>query len=316
MVESSETHNADPRLSEIAPGFLAYAEVELGMAKQSLVKYRECLGHICRMIGDRPISSYIKEDLFRLKQAMLAKNHSVSRQVSFLATFKRILRYASEEHGLATMDPGLITFPRRPRRDVVYLTTEEISRFINAIALTTKEGEISVRAVRFRALVEALLGSAMRIGELLSLDRANIDFENREARIVGKGNKQRTVFFTDRAIAWLETYLHLRHDDHPALFVSRVGGSRMARADTWRPFVRYRGLAQIEKRLTPHMLRHTAATHLLFNGCPVGHIKEILGHERLETTCRYYLGLDNRAAKKAHSEYLVYAEPEVDRARV
>jgi integrase len=53
-------------------------------------------------------------------------------------------------------------------------------------------------------------------------------------------------------------------------------------------------------------MRHTAATQLLFNGCPIGHIKEILGHERLETTCRYYLGLDHRAAKAAHQKYLRY----------
>jgi integrase/recombinase XerD len=58
--------------------------------------------------------------------------------------------------------------------------------------------------------------------------------------------------------------------------------------------------------VTPHILRHTAATQLLFNGCPVGHIKAILGHERLETTCRYYLGLDQRAAKEAHRKYLSY----------
>src|SRR5271169_2038074 len=74
----------------------------------------------------------------------------------------------------------------------------------------------------------------------------------------------------------------------------------------WRPFNRYRRLAGLNKPVRPHLLRHTAATQLLFNGCPVGHIKEILGHERLETTCRYYLGLDTRAAKLAHQRYLVY----------
>ena len=59
-------------------------------------------------------------------------------------------------------------------------------------------------------------------------------------------------------------------------------------------------------RAHPHMLRHTVATTLLFNGCPIGHIKELLGHERLDTTCRYYLGLDMRAAKEAHGKFLTY----------
>ena len=64
--------------------------------------------------------------------------------------------------------------------------------------------------------------------------------------------------------------------------------------------------AGLKKRVTPHILRHTMATTLLFNGCPIGHIKELLGHERLDTTCRYYLGLDMRAAKEAHEKFLTY----------
>ena len=75
-------------------------------------------------------------------------------------------------------------------------------------------------------------------------------------------------------------------------------------AVTW--FVRYRKEAGIKKNVSAHMLRHTVATTLLFNGCPIGHIKEILGHENLMTTCNYYLGVDKRAAKEAHRRYLAY----------
>ena len=128
----------------------------------------------------------------------------------------------------------------------------------------------------------------------------------REAKIIGKGKKERTVFFTDRALGWIKRYLESRTDDYPALFVCRNGRTRLKRDDLWRYFERHRRLVGINKKVTPHILRHTAATQLLFNGCPIGHIKEILGHERLETTCRYYLGLDRRAAKAAHQKYLRY----------
>jgi integrase/recombinase XerD len=137
-----------------------------------------------------------------------------------------------------------------------------------------------------------------------------MDFDRKEARVIGKGNKQRTVFFTDRALDWLRRYLATRRDDAAALFVSQNGTTRLSRTDIWRPFARYRQLAGLNKPVRPHLLRHTAATQLLFNGCPIGHIKEILGHERLETTCRYYLGLDRRAAKLAHQQYLVYESQE------
>jgi integrase/recombinase XerD len=68
-------------------------------------------------------------------------------------------------------------------------------------------------------------------------------------------------------------------------------------------FRRFARLARLKKRVTPHVLRHTMATTLLFNGCPIGHIKHLLGHERLDTTCRYYLGLDVRAAGEAHRKF-------------
>jgi len=295
-------------LSVAAEHFLFYAEVELGYAPQSLTKYRDCFRQIARMIGDRPVATYIKDDLLTLKSRMLSKGNSVSRQVSILAALKRLFQFLRDERRLSVLDPESVVIPKRPRREVLFLTTDEVERFVTAIPIMTRRGKPSLNGIRFRVLVEALLGSAMRIGELLSIDRDQIDFANREARIVGKGNKERTVFFTDRALGWISDYLKARTDDHPALFVCQGGQTRLKQPDIWRPFARVRRLAGLNKPVRPHLLRHTAATQLLFNGCPVGHIKEILGHERLETTCRYYLGLDHRAAKSAHQKYLVYRE--------
>jgi len=304
------------QLSSIVPRFLLYAEVELRFAPQSLVKYRDCLRQIERMLGDREIGSYSKDDVLSLKSKMLSKGHSVSRQVSILSALKRVLQFCQQERIELGLEPTSISIPRQPRRDVLYLTPEEVGRFVNSVRLRTRQGNICLAGLRFRALVETLLGSAMRIGEVLSLDRYSIDFAAREATIVGKGNKQRSVFFTERALHWLQEYLEIRRDGHRALFVTLDGASRLSRADLWRTFARHRDSAGIQKPVTPHMLRHTAATQLLFNGCPIGHIKEILGHERLETTCRYYLGLDRRAAKEAHKVYLNYPLPPVSESAV
>jgi integrase/recombinase XerD len=127
----------------------------------------------------------------------------------------------------------------------------------------------------------------------LSLTRRDIHREGKEAKIIGKGNKERLLFFTDRALLWLERYLSQRRDDDEALFVTQGDPPRRLRQrdrikDT---FAVYRRRAGLTKPVSPHILRHTMATTLLFNGCPIGHIKELLGHERLDTTCRYYLGL-------------------------
>ncbi|MGD1096664.1 MAG: tyrosine-type recombinase/integrase [Bryobacteraceae bacterium] len=309
----SNQPNPPPRISEAARKFLEHARVELQFGAQTLEKYQYCLSRLQRALGDRPVTEITADDITGLKSQMLARGNGVCWQVVMLAAPKRLLMFCRDRLGLNVLDPAAVVIPKRPRREVVYLTPDEVERFVRAIPLTTSKNQPHRPGLRFRALVEALLGSAMRIGEVLSLNRADIDFERKEARVIGKGNKERTVFFTDRALHWISRYLEIRGDSLPALFASQGGETRLSRTDIWRPFHRYRRLAGLNKPVRPHLLRHTAATQLLFNGCPVGHIKEILGHERLETTCRYYLGLDRRAAKLAHQRYLVY-EPEPNAA--
>jgi len=307
MITTHVSASAPPLLTEAASGFLAFATVELGFAPQTIAKYDECLRQVARWIGDLPVTNLSKQHILAIKSVMLTRNHSAGRQVCILAAMKRLLMFCQQELGLPVMPPDLIVLPKRPRREVAYLNTAEVVRFLSSIEMCNQNETPFEAGLRFRALVEVLLGTAMRISEALSLNRQDIDFTNREATVIGKGNKQRTVFFTERSLLWLKRYLDLRQDAHPAVFVTQGGRSRLSRTDVWRPFVRCRQLARIQKRVTPHLLRRTVATQLLLNGCPIGHIKEILGHERLDTTCRYYLGLDRRAAKQAHQKYLVYA---------
>src|SRR5262249_3699809 len=120
--------------------------------------------------------------------------------------------------------------------------------------------------------------------------------------------KQRKVYFTHTALDWLHRYLQMRHDDHAAVFVTQGNTSTRLRAQsTWKRFHRYAKRAGLKKMVYPHMLRHTMATTLLANGCPIGHIRTLLGHEHLTTTCKYYLGVMSDAeAKGAHAQYLSY----------
>jgi integrase/recombinase XerD len=135
----------------------------------------------------------------------------------------------------------------------------------------------------------------------------DVSFERREAKVVGKGNKQRTLFFTERSLEWLTRYLSRRHDIETPLFVDhRDPPGRITYDAVKTAFQRAQARTNLRKKVTAHILRHTMATTLLLNGCPIGHIKSLLGHERLDTTCRYYLGLDMRAAQQAHAEFLRY----------
>jgi integrase/recombinase XerD len=221
---------------------------------------------------------------------------------------RSFLKFCRDVLRIQVLDYREVRVPRIPRRDVVYLTPEEVRAFVEAIIGPDESWKhVPIERLRFRAFVEVLLGTGARLSEALALNRADLNFERREARIIGKGNKERILYFTERSLQWVGRYLKRRDDDEEPLFITHYYPPRRAERTLLKnAFGVYRRKAGIQKRVSAHVLRHTMATALLFNGCPIGHIKEILGHERLDTTCRYYLGVDRRAAKEAHGKFLMY----------
>ena len=285
-------------ISGMVEDFLEYARYDLNFSPQTCVKYKDALRCFVRDIGDKTPEELDVRDFVHLKRIMMERGASEPRIASVVYAMRSFLSYCRNFLKLKTLDPKQIRPPKRFKREVIFLTKEEIERFIGTINVRSWHG------LRFRALVEVLLGTGMRIGEAMSLNKKNIDWDKKEAKIVGKGNKERRIFFTQRSLDWLRKYLERRSDTHEAVFVTKLPANRLNRDDIWRFFGRHRRLARIEKKLTPHILRHTVATNLVFNGCPIVHVKEILGHERLDTTCKYYLGVDKEKAKKAHKEFL------------
>ena len=237
-----------------------------------------------------------------MSEVLLDESLAPATMAAMLSGLRSFLRYLKEVKRFQVYDPKKIRRPKIPKHEVEYLTKEEVARFLNAIPTHTQPG------LRDRALAEVLCITGMRIAEALSLNRAQIDWETQMAQIVGKGNKPRKVYFTESALIWIQQYLQVRHDDHPALFVTQGETSTRLRAQsTWKRFRRYAQRAGLTKQVYPHLLRHTMATTLLANGCPIGHIRTLLSHEHLTTTCRYDLGVMSDAeTKDAHTRYLSY----------
>ncbi len=296
-----ETRNV-PTISRYLEDFLEYSRFELNFSPQTIIKYRDSLRSFIRDIGDKPVESLEVQDFVRLKKLMIERGIGWARISSVVYAVRGFLAYCRDFLKLKTLEPKQIRPPKTMKREVIFLTKEEIERFIGTIE--TKK----LKGLRFRALVEVLLGTGMRIGEVISLNRKQINWTRREAKIVGKGNKERRVFFTQRSLDWLRRYLEKRDDTHEAVFVTKQPTARINRDDVWKFFKKHRELAKIDKIITPHILRHTVATNLVFNGCPIVHVKEILGHERLDTTCKYYLGVDKEQAKKAHRQFLNFVD--------
>lgn len=310
-VRETLTNIKKQTITQLLPAFLRHIQYELSFSVNSIPKYKECIEWFVKDIGDIKPTEITLQHFTEVKQKIYTRGASSARVNSVVFSMKAFLKFCKENLELEVIDLSKLKTPKRKRREVIFLTNEEIQEFIESIKIYKKfDGDrrgkfIRLDGLRFRTLVEVLLGTGMRISEALSLDRDSIDLERKEAKIIGKGSKERTVFFTDRAIYWIKLYLDERKDDEKPLFVTNQL-TRLNRVDTSSLFRRNTQKLNIGKKITPHILRHTTATNLLFNGCPISHVKEILGHEHLETTCKYYLGVDKRLAKDAHGKFLSF----------
>jgi len=261
----------DKKISNLQKGFLEYVQYEINLSPATAKKYNDALTHFVGYLGDKEVDKLIVQDFVSLKRKMMQKGIGEARIGNIVFAVRSFLNYCNNFLGIETINPKQIRPPKIKKREVVYLNKEEIEKFVSVIRTHTITG------LRFRALVETLLGTGMRISESLSLKRKDINWEKKEAKIISKGNKERMVFFTDRALEWIDIYLAKRYDDNEALFITTgYPPKKLSINDISRFFKTARLNSKIDKPITPHLLRHTVATNLVFNGCPIVHVKEIL----------------------------------------
>ena len=156
--------------------------------------------------------------------------------------------------------------------------------------------------VRTKAVFELLLSSAIRIGELVRLNRYDMDFNNLTFQVLGKGNKERTCYFDDKTRLYLEQYLKQRDDDNPALFVSNNAPIRRLGANAHERRIRELGEKAGVEKVHPHRFRRTAATRAIDRGMPLEQVQQLLGHESIGTTM-IYVNVDQNAVKLSHKKY-------------
>ena len=290
------------------PGFRDYLLAERSCSNLTIRHYVGNLRWFAANMGDLPLLEITPATVITFKARMSERGAGQARIATVTYALKGLLVYARDVLRMSVPDLSGLKAPRPPRRAVLYLSDDELKTFLEQVPLRTWAGKPRISGYRFRALLETLAATGMRISEAIALNRDSVDMARKEAVIIGKGNKQRTVFFTDRAVQWITRYLDLRADTKPPLFVT-ADGSRVTTRSVQQMFRRHGKWLGFEKRVTPHIIRHTTATHLLKNGCPIGAIKEILGHSNLETTCRFYLGVLSKDETRAlHHRYVPFAD--------
>jgi integrase/recombinase XerC len=266
-----------------------------GLSRETLRAYINDIEDLVSFLEDHgspvPDRRLVRSYLLRITSRY--GRSSVNRKLS---AFKGFFAYVAREHGLASNPFGHVRSLKRPLDLPRFLTPDEVSDLLDAVG-----------DPRDKALLEILYSTGIRVGEAEGLKCCDVDVKAGFVLVTGKGSKQRMVPVGRRAVEALCAYLRTRGISDPIystepLFLGKRGGplrSRGMRRIVWRWALQ----ASIAKRVSPHVIRHTFASHLLDAGADLRSIQEMLGHESLSTTQRYtHLNVDRlmEVYDKAH----------------
>jgi integrase/recombinase XerC len=263
--------------------FLAYLAAERGASPHTLRSYAADLAEFsafARAEGTASIrgadTGLVRAWLVRLHRRRLARS-SIARK---LAAVRSCLSFLARR-GIVTANPARqIRTPRVPRRLPSFLPKDESKELLDGLSAGGAAGR------RDRALVELLYASGLRVAECCGLDLDDLDRRRATVRVLGKGERERVVPVGEAALGALDDYLAVRGEGSGPLF-RNVRGGRLTTRSAHRIVRRLARAAGITRRVSPHTLRHTFATHMLGEGADLRLIQELLGHRRLSTTQRY-----------------------------
>ena len=223
-----------------------------------------------------------------------------------LTVLRAFLRYLVSEEEMDTYPPDRVTRFKEEQRQVKVLYHEELQRLLEAPDVSTRAG------VRDHAILQLFFSTGLRLSELRSLNRKDLNFKTREISVRGKRGKIRVVFISDTAVEALQAYLDSRSDHLDPLFIRNPERAtdilppgeefRLSRISIYNMVKRYALAAGIMSDPSPHTLRHSFATDLLRNGADLRSVQEMLGHKDLSTT-QIYTHVTNPQLKEIHSKY-------------
>jgi integrase/recombinase XerD len=281
--------------------FLTWLAAERGRSQNTLAAYRRDLQAYWAWLvaRHRSLDRVTEDDVVAYVHALRASGKAPSSVARALVAVRSLHRYLALE-GLAPHDPAAdVEVPRVPQGLPKALSEAEVETLIGAV------GGDDPAARRDRAMLEVLYGSGLRISELVGLSLSDVDLDGGLLRVVGKGDKERVVpigrMATSALAAWagpggrreLEPERWARRGDAEALFLNQRGG-RLSRQGAWAIIRRHGDRAGLGERLTPHVLRHSCATHMLDHGADIRSVQELLGHASISTTQIYTLVSNER----------------------
>ena len=295
-----------PRPADLAEidNFCDALWLEDGLAKATLDSYRSDLGRLAGWLAEHGHEALLdsRETTLTAFIAHLARQTRASSQARYLSTLRRFYRW-QVGRGRLVSDPTLkLANPSLPSRLPKVMSEKQVESLLDAPDLDTPLG------LRDRAMLETIYATGLRVSELVNLKLHEVGLADGVLRALGKGSKERLVPLGQLAIDWITRYLHearpdiLHGQQSDALFVTARGGA-MTRQAFWQLIKRYALVAGIDPaRLSPHVLRHAFATHLLNHGADLRVVQLLLGHADISTT-QIYTHVARERLKSLHAEH-------------
>lgn len=284
--------------------FLHYLTVEKGLSRNTIEAYHRDLTRFLFYLKGKGIEDPAKVEKLDIQAFLLALKRdrlsarTIARNLVALRTF---FRYLIEEALLKKNPVEELESPRLARKLPEILSPAEVERLLQQPESQTLLGG------RDRAMLEVLYAGGMRVSELVKLTLNQVNLEGGYILLYGKGSKERVVPIGQEALKWVIRYLStirpslLKGKESPYLFVNR-SGKPLSRQRFWQTLQVYGRRAGIGKKITPHLLRHSFASHLLEGGADLRSVQVMLGHSDISTT-QIYTHVTGERLKKIHQRY-------------
>lgn len=285
--------------------FQEYLTVELGLAKNTQLAYMRDLRLLMKSLqlkADEELLQVSRQQLIAYLVRLKQEGRAASTVARKLASIKAFYRFLTAERYIRRNPAEVLEAASRGLHLPKVLSVQEVERLLDEPNLGTLDG------YRDKTMLELLYATGMRVSELVNVPVKNVDMKMQYVIVMGKGSKERMLPLGRTALHYLEHYLsvirpqllHGKPDAASELFVTGWGGP-MTRERFYEIIVAYGKSAGISKRVTPHMLRHSFATHLLNNGTDLRIVQELLGHADISTT-QIYTHLDVERLREVYDK--------------
>ena len=282
------------RLDDSAAGlhevndYLDYARVEQGLAANSISNYQRDLVHFCRFMGGRgkTFAGANRDDVRAFLAALYSRGLSAQSVARHLISLRNFFRFLVKEDRVQSDPTADVDAPKLAQRLPRYLSADEVETLLGQPDISTPRG------LRDKALLEVLYATGMRVSELVHLRCSDFESSLGVVRCLGKGNKERLIPVGKSALRAVEAYWQggrpamCKNGQKPFLFLN-LRGEPLTRVGFWKILAGYGRRAGFSAPLTPHLVRHSFATHLLERGADLRSIQLMLGHSDISTTQIY-----------------------------